>query len=209
MKGWIARFVVALSIASCMLPAAQARPWTRQNYLTGRVTLVISGNFFLCESANGRENLVRMADIEAPEPTQPYGEEARRYLRDLIWQNKISIKVRDQKDEKYEKYENNNYVLGELYYRKLNVNREMIRQGYAWANRKNTSSIYLRIERDAHSFGFGLWHDVEARYPAEFRRENPMDFEDLKKLAQERDEQIENEAASQKSRNSSKAQTSR
>lgn len=209
MKGWIARFVVALSIASCMLPAAQARSWTRQNYLTCRVTLVISGNFFLCESANGRENLVRMADIEAPEPTQPYGEEARRYLRDLIWQNKISIKVRDQKDEKYENNENNDYVLGEIYYRKLNVNREMIRQGYAWANRKNTSSIYLRIERDAHSFGFGLWHDVEARYPAEFRRENPMDFEDLKKLAQERDEQIENEAASQKSRNSSKAQTSR
>ena len=178
MNRYIKCLLAVSAVLAIMIPTAEARPWTRQNYLTCKVTLVLNGNYFLCKTRTGNEYLVKMADIDAPELGQFYGKESRNYLKSQINGQKISIKVREVTKD---------HVLGELYYQQKNINREMIKQGYAWADRNNTSSIYLRIERDAHSYGFGLWEDVDAVYPGEYRKENPTDISALKSQAMKLD----------------------
>lgn len=175
MNRYVKKVLTIIAVSSAMMvPTADARPWTRQNYLTCQVTLVLSGNYFMCQTRKGNEYLIKMADIEAPEIGQYYGKESRNYLKSIISGKKISIKVRDVTSK---------YVVGELYFQRQNINREMIRQGYAWADRNNSSSIYLRIERDAHSYGFGLWEDVDAVYPADYREENQVNITTLKQTA--------------------------
>lgn len=175
MNRYVKRVLTVIAVSSAMMiPTADARPWTRQNYLTCQVTLVLSGNYFMCQTRKGNEYLIKMADIEAPELDQYYGKESRNCLKSIISGKKISIKVRDVTSK---------HVVGELFFQRQNINREMIRQGYAWADRNNPSSIYLRIERDAHSYGFGLWEDVDAVYPADYRKENPVSIAALKQKA--------------------------
>ncbi|MBQ3774989.1 MAG: thermonuclease family protein [Ruminobacter sp.] len=154
---------------------AEARPTEHNRYVTCVVIAVLNGNLFHCVDSKDQKHLIKMADIEAPELGQPYGPEAKEYLKELIYDDKIAVKIKGNRD---------GAILGELYHKKQNANREMIRKGLAWSDRNNKDSMYLRLERDAHSNGTGLWSDHDAVYPAVFREKNPTDIDAL----------IENEA---------------
>ena len=164
---------------------AEARPWTNEKYITCVATEILNGNLFQCVDSKNNQHLIKMADIEAPELEQPFGPEAKKWLKSTIYNQKIMVKVRGSE---------NDYVLGELYYQKKNLNREMIRQGLAWTDRKNGDSMYQRLERDANSNGTGLWSDVFAEYPADFRKTHPNDIEHLLKMEQDENLKISEKA---------------
>lgn len=164
----------ALALASVQ---AEARPWTSSRSITCVTTGVLNGNLFQCVDSNKKTYLVKMADIEAPELGQPYGPEAKNYLKSTIYNQRITVKIRGNADKET--------VRGELYFGKKNLNREMIRRGLAWSDRSNGDSMYRSLENDAHSDGTGLWSDVAAEYPADFRKKHPNDIDELIRMEQE------------------------
>ena len=166
--------VLALSLLSVQ---AEARPWTSDRSITCVATGVLNGNLFQCVDFNNKTHLVKMADMEAPELEQPYGREAKNYLKSNIYNRKITVKIRGNSGK--------DMLRGELYFEKKNLNREMIRLGLSWSDRNNGDSLYRRLENEAHSNGTGLWSDFSAEYPADFRKKHPNNIDELIRMEQE------------------------
>jgi len=114
----------------------------------------------------------RLYGIDAPEtahgrkPAQPYGEEAKTYLKRLVLGQ--TVEVIKTGDRTY------NREVCILRKDGLNVNLEMVRQGYAWAYRQYLrrpyASEYIDAEKEARAKRLGLWQDLNPTPPWEFRR---------------------------------------
>ena len=95
---------------------------------------------------NWREFLkIRMIWIDAPESTtlrywytEPYGDKATQKLKEIIWNNKISIEY-DESQGRTDKYWR---TLAYIFVNWINVNEEMIRSGYAKEYTYNTPYKY-------------------------------------------------------------------
>lgn len=129
---------------------------------TGRVVGVTDGDTVkvLCD---GIETKVRLDQIDAPERAQAFGSRSKEALSDLVYNKTVRLEVSGT--DRYKR------TLATIWVGDTDANREMIRQGYAWAYRK-----YLRdddlIEEEsaAKSARRGLWSDPHAIPPWEFRK---------------------------------------
>ena len=74
-------FLAVLLLAGLAL--VQASP-ARADVIVGRVIRVIDGDTLLMQGADTLRQSVRIGWIDAPEPAQPYGREAREYLAKLV-----------------------------------------------------------------------------------------------------------------------------
>jgi micrococcal nuclease len=98
---------------------------------------------------------VRLIGIDAPELSQPGGEESRKYLTRLILNKGVTLKTCYEDRDKYRR------LLRFVYLGNLCINEEMIKQGYAEA-RYSTDSIrehYIQLEIEAEITKAGLWRD--------------------------------------------------
>ncbi|MBU7046718.1 MAG: thermonuclease family protein [Theionarchaea archaeon] len=114
-------------------------------------TAVIDGDTFKLETGD----TVRLIGIDAPELSQPGGEESHEYLTQLILNKEITLKKGHEDRDKY------NRLLRFVYIGNTCINEEMIRQGYAEA-RYLTDSIrgyYIQLEIEAEIAKAGLWSD--------------------------------------------------
>lgn len=92
---------------------------------SGRVTWVQNGNTFVLDI----ENWVRLADISAPNSTQPGYNESKLHLYDLVFNKIVYLDVDDQLDP-YGRI----VCVAYVYYNAthyLNVNKAMLDDGYA------------------------------------------------------------------------------
>ena len=116
-------------------------------------TAVIDGDTFILE--NGET--VRLIGIDAPELSQPGGEESRQYLTRLILNKGVTLKRGREDRDKYSR------LLRFVYLGNLCINEEMIRQGYAEARYMSSEDPrrehYLTLEMEAESVKAGLWSD--------------------------------------------------
>ena len=113
------------------------------------------GDTLTLKSGN-REREVRLAGIDAPELSQPYGVESRKALRDAVLNREL--KVETFKTDKYGRY------LGKVSLDRQDINLKQIHTGMAWAYKEYLSelsnadrSIYLAAEAKSKSEGTGLW----------------------------------------------------
>ncbi|MBU7019097.1 MAG: thermonuclease family protein [Theionarchaea archaeon] len=112
-------------------------------------TAVIDGDTFRLSTGE----TVRLIGIDAPELSQPGGEESREYLTHLILNKGVTLEKGYEDRDKY------NRLLRFVYLGNLCINEEMIRQGYAEA-RYLTDSIrkyYIQLEIKAETAKAGLW----------------------------------------------------
>lgn len=107
-------------------------------------------------SSNGRNLEIRLASIDAPEYFQTYGRESKAHLEALIGSQRINVRP----------YENDRYgrVVGDVFIGNLNINREMVRTGNAWAYRRYLhDSSMIGLERAARSQKLGLWSGAQTK----------------------------------------------
>jgi len=111
---------------------------------------------------DGRETVVRLQGIDAPEWRQPYGRRARKELSTLVFGREVRLA-----GEELDYY---GRLLATVWLDGLNVNREMTRRGYAWAYRRYLHDPAL-LEDEAHARDAraGLWADAEPQAPWDFR----------------------------------------
>ena len=136
---------------------------------------ISDGDTIVFKKKNGERERVRLVGIDAPEKTQPSltegkncGELARNFLKSLIGPDLYcEISGKDQYERK----------LGTCFSKGLNLNREMVIQGYAVAY-VYYSKTYKDEENEARKLKRGLWK-YGFQEPSKYRKEQKKEVPDL------------------------------
>ena len=138
--------------------------------ITGKVIRVADGDTITIQSYQGKEK-IRFAQIDAPETThfgstpQPYGKESAAFLRNLVSGKNVRVDV-----ETVDQYGRN---VGTVFVDGMNVNREMVKNGYAWVYRQYAhDETLMDLEKAARAKRIGLWTLDNPIYPPDFRKKN-------------------------------------
>lgn len=117
------------------------------------VTLLVSGN---------NQVKIRLAQIDAPESAQAFGQKSRQALAGMVF-NK-NVKIEKETVDKYGR------TVGTIFVGAIDVNREQIKQGMAWAYRQYLhDQSLLQEEEKAKESKIGLWSDPNPIPPWEYR----------------------------------------
>jgi micrococcal nuclease len=128
----------------------------------GRVVGIVDGDT-IDVLRGGRPERIRLAGIDCPEKAQPYGSRARQATATLAFG--ADVHVLDKERDRYGRTVGE-VVLGDG----RSLNRELVRQGWAWWYRQYSQDralgdleIVARMERR------GLWADLQPMPPWEWR----------------------------------------
>ena len=114
---------------------------------------------------NRSQARLRLTEIDTPERGQPWGARARQALAEKVFQRQV--RVVSEGEDRYGR------LLGRIYIGERDINREMVREGHAWAYRQYLSDrSLLEDERYAREAGIGLWSMPQSQSvpPWEWRR---------------------------------------
>jgi endonuclease YncB( thermonuclease family) len=138
--------------------------------LVGKVVRVTDGDTITILTSSGKEK-IRFAQIDAPETShfgstpQLYGKESGVFLRQLVSNKNVRVEV-----ETVDQYGRN---VGTVFVGGLNVNREMVKNGFAWVYRQYAHDAeLLDLEKSARARQIGLWSLDNPIYPPDFRKKN-------------------------------------
>jgi len=130
--------------------------------IEGRVVGVHDGDTVTLLMAGNQQIKIRLAQIDAPESDQAFGQRSKESLSDMVF-NK-NIRVDKETIDKYGR------TVGTVFVDGLDVNREQVKRGMAWVYRKYLQDqSLLQVEDDARKEKVGLWSDANPMPPWEYR----------------------------------------
>lgn len=160
----IRRFASALFLFATLL-AAQC---VQADTIEGRVVGIIDGDTITVLDSSNRQYKIRFAGIDAPEKSQPYGQEAKEYLSDLVFNRQVTVET-----EKVDRYLR---PVGKVLVEGRDTNLAMVVAGYAWHYKKYQAEqspddrlLYDSAEKEARAARRGLWEDPDPIPPSEWR----------------------------------------
>lgn len=110
--------------------------------------------------------MLRLQHIDAPEKrgSQPYGNKAKTVLSDLCFGQIVTILTDGD-------FDMGGRMIGEIINEEgINVNKEMVRLGYAWHYKKYSDDLsYDELEKEARINRRGLWQELNPVAPWDFR----------------------------------------
>ena len=122
---------------------------------------VTDGDTFTCLDAAGKQQKVRISEIDAPELGQPYGSDARDTLAELIFGKSLAvIPMRSTAD---------GLVICKVSVDGKDIGREMVVAGAAWTEPQSESPL-IKDQEDAQNGKRGLWSEASPTPPWEFRK---------------------------------------
>lgn len=131
-------------------------------------------------SHDGVPENIRLLDVDCPEKGQPYGQAAKRCLKDMLYLHNVRINAKGK--DRYGRT-----LASVVRDDGTNVNEELLRSGYAWVYRGRSKNAQLKeFERQAKLSRRGLWNDPEPIAPWQYRssqkelssRRNPANVSD-------------------------------
>ena len=144
-----------------------AIPEASAGKISGQVAYVIDGDTFQLSSHKLGDIRIRIAEIDAPELQQQYGQKAKSYLRDLIESKDVICSITEK--DRYGRYIAKINVPGT---RNIDVGAEMVRAGYAWHYKKYSGNQELsNMEIKARLKKRGLWSDQDVVAPWIYRQQ--------------------------------------
>lgn len=136
---------------------------THSSILTGSVVGVADGDTLTILTGDRKEVRIRLAEIDAPEKGQPFGQRSKQSLSDLVFDKEVQVHV--QTTDRYGR------TVGRVFIGDLDVNLEQIKRGVAWVYRTySRDSSLLSLEEDAKAAKRGLWSEPNPTPPWDFRR---------------------------------------
>lgn len=129
---------------------------------TGRVVAVADGDTLTVLDAGQRQHRVRLAEIDAPEKRQPFGQRAKQSLSDICFA-RVAV-VADSGRDRYGR------IVGRVRCAGMDANAEQVRRGMAWVYERYARDPDLwRLQEDARTARRGLWADVAPVPPWQWR----------------------------------------
>lgn len=163
-----------LIAAGVTAPGVASAQRTFTPEFTALVVHVDDGDTLVALRADGQKTKVRLANIDAPEkehgrckPGQPFSEKSSLALKQLVQGKTVSFACTTL--DRFDRH------ICDVQTGSTTANRELVRQGLAWANRSQPS--YLRdqevveAEMQAKSSNRGIWSDPRSVEPWIWRRE--------------------------------------
>jgi micrococcal nuclease len=155
-------------LALCLLFLASGATPADADTLNGVVFVVIDGDTVLFKPdhylASSRAFLkIRLADIDAPEKDQPYGNAASRALTALVLNQRVEV----------EPVATDTYgrTIARIRKGAVRIDAELVRHGYAWsATRGRRNAELIEVQREARRAQRGLWQDAAPTPPWVWRR---------------------------------------
>ena len=134
--------------------------------LVGRVVAVADGDTVTVLDAGRHQHRIRLADIDAPESAQPFGNRARQHLAGLCHGKDVEVRVRNR--DRYGR------TVGTLICNGVDANADLVRNGLAWVYVQYAApgSPLYALEADARRQRLGLWADANPVPPWDWRRGN-------------------------------------
>jgi endonuclease YncB( thermonuclease family) len=136
------------------------------NDATWTVQKVHDGDTVTVVDKNGHAEKIRLADIDAPEYRQPYGQIARDALAQKLDQGLFQVKSRGR--DQYDR------LLATLWVDGRNINRELVAEGLAWVfDRYSPPADLLTAQEQAKKAQIGLWEASNPIRPSTWRATHP------------------------------------
>lgn len=139
--------------------------------ISGRVVGVTDGDTITALDSSNTQHKIRLAGIDAPEKSQPFGSASKKSLSDLVYGKQVTVDW--QKHDRYGR------IVGKVLINNLDANLEQIKRGMAWfyAKYQNEQSVqdrldYASAQDDAQKNHLGLWADKNPTPPWEFRKQS-------------------------------------
>lgn len=137
--------------------------------MTGTLDTVIDGDLITILN-RGKEVEVRLYGVDAPEKTQPFGQNAKNFIGAMASDKELWVKT-IRKDT-------NGRTVGLVFANGINLNEQLVSQGYAWVLRQEcaTESFcaeWVRLETNAKDSRKGLWANTNPAPPWEHRKNRP------------------------------------
>jgi endonuclease YncB( thermonuclease family) len=155
------RPMLASSIAGAILTLILSSPASAD--FTGKVVAVTDGDT-LTVSVDGRQVKVNLAEIDAPELKQPYGQQSRQSLAEIcLGKDALVREVGPYRSGR---------TVGRVDCSGTDANAEQVRRGMAWVyqrHKDSTSPLYF-FEDAAQRSHEGLWADKSPVRPWIWRR---------------------------------------
>ena len=106
---------------------------------------------------------IRLTEIDAPERDQPYGSNSTEYLKSLLKEGRVDVDISGT--DRYGR------KLGRLYWRGMDINRELVSAGYAWVyDQYVTDNSFFENQSKARNSKKGLWEDQNPLEPWNWRK---------------------------------------
>lgn len=135
-----------------------------QTTYTGKVVGVKDGDTVVVLDSLNHQTTLRLAEVDCPEKSQPFGTTAKQFTSDQIYRKQIKYVVTDI--DRYGRsiamiyYDDHKYLSAEL-----------IKNGLAWHYKRYSTSIELaNFENFAKLQKLGLWIDQNPIEPSVWRR---------------------------------------
>ncbi len=144
--------------------AKEKRPLRQLTVFEGKVIGIKDGDTFEV-LYDGQPEKVRLAEIDCPEKSQPFGKNAKQYASDLCFGKTVKVSSTGKRD-RYGR------VVGTIVTQDgRNVNEELVKAGLAWHYKQYSKSKTLDgIEEQARKKKLGLWADKDPEAPWEWRK---------------------------------------
>ena len=137
--------------------------------IKGEVVSVADGDTLTVLDARRKQHRIRLAGIDAPERTQPFGTRSRRHLAALVFRKTVTVE--------FEKRDRYGRVVGKVILGGTDASLEQVSAGMAWHYKGQASEqapsdrvAYAWTEEDARVARRGLWRDPSPVPPWEYRR---------------------------------------
>ena len=137
---------------------------THAEEFSAKVIAVLDGDTVLIL----RDNMpikVRLAEIDAPERVQAFGEESKQSLAELVLNKQVRVDSRAIDDY--------GRLVALITIDGLNVSYEQVQRGMAWVySRFNKSEVLLGLQNEAKKAKRGLWAQTDPIPPNKWRKDN-------------------------------------
>ncbi len=154
-------------IAFFLLMAFAESPAIASEAFTAKVIVVIDGDTIVVLK-NNQQVKIRLAGIDCPEKSQPFGSNAKQALSDLIYRKEISFQI--VAVDRYQR------LVAHLFFNGDNINKKMLANGSCFAYRKHLEDkSFIFLEAKAQKAKLGLWALPEEQ------RIKPWEWRKLKK----------------------------
>jgi endonuclease YncB( thermonuclease family) len=136
-----------------------------QSALTAKVVGIKDGDTVVVLDSLNNQTTLRLAEVDCPEKSQPFGTKAKQFTSDQIYLKTIKYVVTDT--DRYGR------SIAMIYYDTDNkyLSAEIIKAGMGWHYKRYSKTKELAMfEDNARKNKIGLWVDSNAVEPSEWRR---------------------------------------
>lgn len=150
------KLTITISILMLTITAAQAQ------MLSGKVIKIADGDTLTILEYPHKQHRIRLAQIDAPEKAQDFGQKSKQSLSDLCFGKMASVEVVDT--DRY------NREVGVVTCSGKEANYEQVKSGMAWVYDKYANDPkYFQAQKYARSNSLGLWCVSSPTPPWEYR----------------------------------------